>query len=60
VEIRDLENKGALDGSQECLVFYVCGQGISIFAKIQATGRESSEKWKSSREQVLRRLCNLQ
>jgi len=53
VEIRGVENKEALDGSQECSVFYVCGQGISRCAKIQVTGRESCEKWKSSQEQVL-------
>ena len=60
MEIRGVENKGALVGSQEYSVFYVCGQGISRCAKIQVTGGESCGKWKSSPEQVLRRHCNLQ
>ena len=34
VEIRGVENKGALDRSQECSVFCVYGQGISRCAKI--------------------------
>jgi hypothetical protein len=41
-------------------VFYVCCHGISRCAKIQVTGGEFCEKWKSSQVQMLRRHCNLQ
>jgi len=44
VEIRGVENKGALNGNQEYSVFYVCGQGISRYAKIKVTGGESCER----------------
>jgi hypothetical protein len=50
-KLGDVENKGRKKGARNAQCS-LCGQDISRCAKIQVTGGEVCEKWKSSQEQV--------